>query len=72
MILALGQVKKNPCALTKIKVPYLSMANKRPLTASEMASKRWKGTTPEQRSEHARRMNTARWSKKGRKKPEAA
>ena len=47
------------------------MADKKPLTASQMASKRWADTTAEQRSEHARKMNAARW-KKGRKKREVA
>jgi acyl-CoA reductase-like NAD-dependent aldehyde dehydrogenase len=36
--------------------------------AQSMVAKRWAKTTPEERSEIARRMNEARWGKKKRKK----
>ena len=36
--------------------------------AQAMVNKRWKKTTPEQRSEVARQLNAARWGKKRKKK----
>jgi hypothetical protein len=37
-------------------------------TAQSMVAKRWAKTTPQQRSELARKLNQARWGKKGAKK----
>jgi hypothetical protein len=36
--------------------------------AQAMVAKRWKKTTPEERSDVARQLNTARWGKKKKKK----
>lgn len=41
--------------------------SKRESAAATLAKKRWVKMTPEQRSEHARRMSIARWQKTPRK-----
>ncbi len=41
---------------------------KKDAAAQSMAKKRWKKTTPEERSEVARQLNAARWGKKRKKK----
>jgi hypothetical protein len=41
---------------------------KKDKAAQSMAAKRWGKTTPEERSEVARKLNEARWGKKKRKK----
>jgi acyl-CoA reductase-like NAD-dependent aldehyde dehydrogenase len=39
--------------------------------AQELANKRWAKTNPTQRSEVARKLNEARWGKKGSRKKKA-
>lgn len=44
---------------------YFMADEKKPhMTASDMAKLRWKGTTPAERSEHARKMVAAREARK--------
>ena len=38
---------------------------KKDKAAQNMAAKRWAGTSPEERAEYARKLNAARWGKKG-------
>jgi hypothetical protein len=40
------------------------VAKKKSKAASDLASERWKKTSPEKRSEIARELNEARWGKK--------
>jgi hypothetical protein len=42
--------------------------DKKDPAAQSMANKRWKKTTPAERSEVARQLNAARWGKKKKKK----
>ena len=40
--------------------------------AQSMAAKRWAKTSPKERSEYARKLNEARWGKKGSRKKKKA
>jgi acyl-CoA reductase-like NAD-dependent aldehyde dehydrogenase len=42
------------------------------VAAQSMAAKRWAKTSPKERSEYARKLNEARWGKKGSRKKKKA